>query len=300
MAMPADSHVHSEFSWDTVLGSMERSCERAVAIGLPAIVFTEHVDHTRWTVPTTGPYASKELTAAADPDGLITPPAFDAPGYLETIDRCRTRFPELRILTGLEVGEPHWHAAQCADILTTGTFDRVLGSLHCLPDGDGFAEPWALFPHRDPADLVREYLTEIPKMVATDAPFTVLAHIDYPLRFWPADRAGAFAPESFEDHFRHALRATAASGRALEINTRIPWTRRFSAGGTRRAAKPSASAATPTAPNWWPTASRKPPPWPRHTASARAAIPTTYGQDQTNPHFVRSRPRTSTPAPSRG
>ncbi|GGR59129.1 histidinol-phosphatase [Actinoplanes ianthinogenes] len=222
MAMPADSHVHSEFSWDTVLGSMERSCERAVAIGLPAIVFTEHVDHTRWTVPTTGPYASKELTAAADPDGLITPPAFDAPGYLETIDRCRTRFPELRILTGLEVGEPHWHAAQCADILTTGTFDRVLGSLHCLPDGDGFAEPWALFPHRDPADLVREYLTEIPKMVATDAPFTVLAHIDYPLRFWPADRAGAFAPESFEDHFRHALRATAASGRALEINTRIP------------------------------------------------------------------------------
>ncbi|WIM93215.1 PHP domain-containing protein [Actinoplanes oblitus] len=222
MAMPADSHVHTEFSWDTRVGSMERTCERAVAIGLPAIAFTEHVDHTRWTVPATGPYASDELRAAADPDGMITPPAFDALGYLETIDRCRTRFPQLRILTGMEVGEPHWHAAQCARILATGTFDRVLGSLHCLPDGAGFAEPWALFPHRDPADLVREYLTEIPEMVAGDHPFTVLAHIDYPLRFWPADRSGPFDPMPFEEHFRYALRATAASGRALEINTRIP------------------------------------------------------------------------------
>ncbi|GAA4608617.1 histidinol-phosphatase (PHP family) [Actinoplanes octamycinicus] len=222
MALPADSHVHSEFSWDTLLGSMERTCERAVAIGLPALAFTEHVDHTRWTVPTEGPYASKELIAAADPDGLITPPAFDVAGYLETIDRCRTRFPQLRILTGLEVGEPHWHARQCAQILAQGTFDRVLGSLHCLPDGAGFAEPWALFPHRDPAELIREYLTEIPRMVAGDHPFTVLAHIDYPLRFWPADRSGPFDPGLFEDHFRYALRATAESGRALEINTRIP------------------------------------------------------------------------------
>jgi histidinol-phosphatase (PHP family) len=222
MSLPADSHVHSEWSWDTLTGSMEGSCERAVEIGLPVIAFTEHVDHTRWVVPTDGPYRSDSLTAAADPDGLLTPPAFDAEGYLAAVDRCRDRFPGLRILTGLEIGEPHWYPDQVAKILATGRFDRVLGSLHCLPDGAGHAEPWALFPHRDPAELVREYLAEIPRMVAGGDPFTVLAHIDYPLRFWPADRSGPFDPASFEDEFRYALRSTAESGRALEINTRIP------------------------------------------------------------------------------
>ncbi|MEU8278489.1 PHP domain-containing protein [Microbispora bryophytorum] len=48
--LPADSHVHSEWSWDAPLGSMERTCEKAVELGLPAIAFTEHVDHTVWMV----------------------------------------------------------------------------------------------------------------------------------------------------------------------------------------------------------------------------------------------------------
>ncbi|WP_458682628.1 hypothetical protein [Prescottella equi] len=48
--LPADSHVHTEWSWDTggpssaAVGRMNLMCERALAIGLPAIVFTEHFD----------------------------------------------------------------------------------------------------------------------------------------------------------------------------------------------------------------------------------------------------------------
>lgn len=41
-----DSHVHSQWSWDAVAGSMEGTCERAVAIALPAVAFTEHADFT--------------------------------------------------------------------------------------------------------------------------------------------------------------------------------------------------------------------------------------------------------------
>jgi histidinol-phosphatase (PHP family) len=50
----------------------------------------------------------------------------------------------------------------------------------------------------------------------------VLAHVDYPVRSWPVERAGVFDPLVFEEEFRGALRATARSGRALEVNTRIP------------------------------------------------------------------------------
>lgn len=223
VSLPADSHVHSEWSWDArLVGSMEQACARAVEIGLPAIAFTEHLDHTVWRIALEGPYVMDHLTALADPDGMLTPPAFDTAGYLEAITRCRERFPSLRILSGLEMGEPHRHPRAAARILAAGRFDRVLGSLHSLRDGDVFAEPWGMYPHRDAHEVVREYLADVTRMVAESDVFSVLAHIDYPVRSWPAERAGPFDPTAFEDEFRVALRATAQSGRALEINTRLP------------------------------------------------------------------------------
>src|SRR3982750_2409437 len=143
--VPPDSHVHSEWSWDTAVGDMEGSCVRALELGLPAIAFTEHLDHTVWRIALEGPYVLDHLTAIADPNGILTPPAFDATGYLAAVDQCRERFPALRILSGLEMGEPHRHAAQCAQVLAPGRYDRVLGSLHTLPDQDGFAEPGGIY-----------------------------------------------------------------------------------------------------------------------------------------------------------
>jgi histidinol-phosphatase (PHP family) len=221
-AQPVDSHVHSEWSWDAPAASMRGSCARAVELGLPGIAFTEHLDFTTFAVALDGPYASDHLTSLASPDGQLSPPAFDVVGFMEAIDECRQRFPDLKIFSGLEMGQPHWHPAEFSAVLQAGQFDRVLGSLHCLPDGDQFAEPWLLYPHWDAAALVRAYLADIPRLVASDIAFTVLAHIDYPIRSWPTETAGPFDPTAFEDEFRAALRATADSGRALEINTRIP------------------------------------------------------------------------------
>jgi histidinol-phosphatase (PHP family) len=222
VTLPADSHVHSEWSWDTPVGSMQGSCEQALKLGLPAIVFTEHIDYTVFTIALEGEYASDHLTALADADAQLTPPRFDPYGYLEAIEECRDRFPSLHILSGLELGEPHRHAAECAKMLAAGPFDRLLGSLHALPDGERWAEPWLLYPHRVAAEVVREYLAEVVNLVNVSGMFSVLAHIDYPIRSWPEATAGPFDPWAFEGEFRDALQATAQSGRALEINTRIP------------------------------------------------------------------------------
>ena len=48
--LPPDSHVHSQWSWDALAGSMEGTCQRAVEIGLPAVAFTEHADFTPWSL----------------------------------------------------------------------------------------------------------------------------------------------------------------------------------------------------------------------------------------------------------
>jgi histidinol-phosphatase (PHP family) len=58
-------------------------------------------------------------------------------------------------------------------------------------------------------------------MAASDTPFEVLGHIDYPLRFWPR-QAGPVPWSVLREAFDAALAALAGSGRALEVNTRLP------------------------------------------------------------------------------
>jgi histidinol-phosphatase (PHP family) len=198
---------------------MQRSCERAVELGLPAIAFTEHFDHTVWT-PIDAP-PDEVLDTLIGPDGTVTPPALDVSGYLASVERCREMFPTLRIMSGLEIGEPHWHREAVTAVLAAGDFDRVLGSLHCLPFDDGYSEPQDLYRRMPPNEVVRNYLVEVAALVAQNEDFAVLAHIDYPLRDWPTS-APLLDLRSFEDEFRHALRVTADSGLALEVNTTIP------------------------------------------------------------------------------
>lgn len=198
MALHADGHVHSEWSWDADLGSMDATCARAVAMGLPAIAFTEHVDFTPFRAGFLG-----EKFGHLVADGILTAPALDVAGYLESVDRCRATYPDLRILTGMEVGQPHRHPDELADLLAKGTFDRVIGSLHCLADGGEFAEPFELVP-RYPADEVfHAYLSEIPEMVAGSGLFDVFGHIDYPVRCWPTD-SRPFDPNDYQDELRQS------------------------------------------------------------------------------------------------
>ena len=101
--LAADGHVHSEWSWDAPDGSMELTCARAVDLGLPAVAFTEHVDYA--TRAATASDLDERLQGLITPDGTLSPPELDLSGYLECVQRCRDRFRELRILTGVELGE---------------------------------------------------------------------------------------------------------------------------------------------------------------------------------------------------
>jgi histidinol-phosphatase (PHP family) len=105
--------------------------------------------------------------------------------------------------------------------LTHTTFDRVLGSVHSARTAVGTVMIDDLYGTRPAAEVIRLYLAEVLRMVESRAPFEVLAHIDYPVRYWPPD-AVAFTAIEFEAEFRAVLRALAGSGRALEVNTRVP------------------------------------------------------------------------------
>src|SRR5690348_17570705 len=90
---------------------MEKSCERALQIGLSALAFTEHAD---WALVHEGQHP------------------VDIPGYFDAVERCRSRFPDLRILTGVELGEPHWFPSQTAGVLAAGPLPQGLASIHSI------------------------------------------------------------------------------------------------------------------------------------------------------------------------
>ena len=106
---PVDNHVHTEWSWDAPReASMVRSCEQALAAGLPGVAFTDHLDFTTWT---DGDQIGAENL---DPHRYARMHLLDLAGYLAALDDCRQRYPDLRILSGVEIGEAHLWAASAA------------------------------------------------------------------------------------------------------------------------------------------------------------------------------------------
>ena len=229
--LPPDDHVHTQWSWDTEVGSMIDTCARAVELGLPSVSFTEHVDVTSWRVmPGVHDDLPPEWMQWIDGD-VFTPPPLDLEGYLACIDECRDRFPGLRIRSGAELSEPHWHVVAMTDFLQRAGVERLLASLHSSPTlvesalhetpDPAHVELSAKYDVEPPETVVRDYLAEIVRMIEGFDGFEVLAHIDYPLRYWP-HAVRPFDEHEFEDDFREALGALARSGRVLELNTKLP------------------------------------------------------------------------------
>ena len=178
---------------------MEATCRRALDLGLPAIAFTDHAD----------------FVGGGYPDHRL----LDVVAYHREIERCRACFPALRILSGVELGAPHRFAAEAAAVLAAGPLDLVLGSVHCVPWEGELVDTSVrgLLDRERAPDLLRLYLQETLDLVGSAQPFAVLAHLDYPKRYWPRDLA--YREEDFEEELRAVLRATAARGCALELNT---------------------------------------------------------------------------------
>ncbi|GLK99210.1 histidinol-phosphatase HisJ family protein [Dactylosporangium matsuzakiense] len=212
---PGDGHVHSECSWDAPYTSMEQACRRAVELGLPSIAFTDHADFVprRIADAVTPPEWKRPLIT----DRVLTPPPLDVHRYLRAVDACRSRYPGLRIVSGVELGEPHRRRQRAAEVLGAG-FERVLASVHTLPGDTGVTTVDAAFENDAAQQVVRRYLAEVYRLAVDFADFHVLAHIDYAARFWPP-AAGEHRFADFAEEYRAVLAVLAASDKALEVNT---------------------------------------------------------------------------------
>jgi histidinol-phosphatase (PHP family) len=214
--LPPDNHVHSEWSWDApTAASMRLSCEQALAAGIPAVAFTDHLD---FTVPADG---DRIVVEKIEPRPYAWMSSLEVTGYLAAVQECRQRYPDLRILSGAEIGEAHLWGGSASAVVAAAGFDRVLGSLHAVPFHGRLTAADELYRHMPAGDVMRRYLTEVVRLVEGSDVFQVLAHLDFPRRMWPRD-AEPYSERAFEEEYRAVLRALAAGDRVLEVNTKSP------------------------------------------------------------------------------
>jgi histidinol-phosphatase (PHP family) len=195
---------------------MARSCEQALELGVPSVAFTEHLDFTDWID------GDQVGAQGLDPHRYPRMRLLDVPGYLAAVDECRQRYPDLRILSGAEIGEAHLFGASANAVAATAGFGRVLGSLHAIPLDGRLTSAEDLFQLLPADEVMTAYFAEVRQLIAGSALFEVLAHMDFPRRMWPERTAGRYEEKAFEVEYRSVLRDLAGSGRVLELNTKSP------------------------------------------------------------------------------
>ena len=192
-----DMHVHSDNSHDAH-HSVTLVCEKAVAKGLRAIAVTDHcniIDYYKDKQNIICRQAAFEVKKAAD--------VFNG---------------QLIVSSGIELGSPARDCEAVKDVLKNN-FDFVAASVHRIKGKK------KSFRHYDynretnsPENLIARYFDEILETVQWNG-FDTLAHLTFPLRYFPAEKIANFDIWQFRDRIEEILKTLAQNGKALEINT---------------------------------------------------------------------------------
>jgi histidinol-phosphatase (PHP family) len=192
-----DMHVHSTSSPDASLPE-EELAGRAVAAGLVAVGFVAHVD-----------FHPKDYCVGA----------FHADGYDEAFGLAlETAGGSVKLLKGIETGEPHRFARQIARATAGSSYDFILGALHWVGDQQILdPEP---FRRSNPLELVEGYYREL-LVIARTCDIDVLAHAG----IFRRGMAIAGLDTSFDETvlwpglISEVMEALIQRGIALELNT---------------------------------------------------------------------------------
>jgi histidinol-phosphatase (PHP family) len=199
-----DYHIHTAVTIDGNMHEFE-VCERAVALGIQEIAFTNHV-------------------MLSQPNYRIAPQALKR--HWENIQSARQRFPELTIRLGIEMD---YYPGKEDEIDTTirvyerligQRFDFILGSVHDIYGGffSNKAEAVQFFKARDMLDTYREFF-ELETRAAKSHLFEVMAHPDLIKKY----SHQMYPPVPFEAYREYAglfVSELVRSNVGIEVNTK--------------------------------------------------------------------------------
>ncbi len=196
-----DCHNHTWYSHDSQCDP-EMLCRCAVSKGLLGIAFTDHCD--------------MEYVNQTD---IATPICNSA----EDSRRCgRIYAGQLKILTGIEIGEAIWHFREAEEIVQMIPYDIILGSVHAVRSRLSRAPysqiDFSGFTDDEIDSYMRTYFDDMSEMIER-CDFNVLSHLTCPLRYITGKYGIPINMEKYEVQIIQILRQIIKKKIALEINT---------------------------------------------------------------------------------
>ena len=195
--LPMDSHSHSEHSSDGYY-PVKEMCEEALKKQIEGLAITDHYD------------IGSDTSRFPALDAMLMGSVRDALAAKEAYAG------RLKTLVGIELGQPLENRAKAEEILGLYPFDFVLGALHNAPGSPDFY----YIAEGERADFDREltiYFTHMLELISWGA-FDSVAHITYPFRYI-IRKDESYPFERWDDHLDAIVKAVAAAGLALELNT---------------------------------------------------------------------------------
>lgn len=197
----SDSHTHSSNSFDAE-NTVDELCQRAVELGLYALTITDHCEANFYDDPQHSEFGdfSKRIAQSVN-----------------DIAQAKKKYEgKLKLLCGLELGEPMQNLSAAARALRLADFDFVLASVHNIKGEQDF---YWLDYHKDTVDdLLRRYFSEVLQTARWNH-FDSLAHLTYPLRYIKKKLGLDMDTGRFKDQTDLILRTLAVNGKALEVNS---------------------------------------------------------------------------------
>ena len=206
--MLADYHIHSEFSDDSQT-PMELQIDRAIALGLDEICFTDHVDYgikKDWDEP------GEILWRNGEPMANV-----DYPRYFEKLNRMRCVYDgKIVIRAGLEFGIQSHTVDRFESLFEKyrNQLDFVLLSMHQVSDREFWTQDYQR--GKTQAEYNLRYYEEILKVMQTFHDYSVLAHLDLLSRY---DEQGVYPFHHVKDIVAEILTLAIGNGKGIELNT---------------------------------------------------------------------------------
>lgn len=195
-----DSHTHSDNSFDAK-NTVDEMCRAAIERGLSAIAVTDHCE---------APF----IRFGADCEFG----SFDEqiPKSFADATLARDKYQgQLKVLRGMELGEP-MHDLSCTEkALSYGDFDFILASVHGLRNMLDFY--YMNYSGINIDDLLKRYFDEVCETAAFPH-YDSLAHLTYPLRYIIAGTGKTPDLDKHADSIDAIFKILIKNKKALEIN----------------------------------------------------------------------------------
>lgn len=196
-----DSHIHSEFSFDGNV-PVEEMVKQGIENGISVMTITDHCD----------------VVGIGDQNndfGVVLEKVI--PKSVAEIKRISQLYKDkIKVLAGIELGEPTHFPQKTEIALNLAEFDFILASTHEVRNRKDF---YFLDYNEDNIDiLLTEYFNEQLEVAKWNG-FDSLAHFDYPARYIAERTELKIDYTKYQNIIDEILKILIKNNKALEVNT---------------------------------------------------------------------------------